>query len=390
MKILIIRNYPSYMRISNGTYNIQEVGLAKALVRKGHQCDVLFWTNGKEEVVEVPVDCVGIVRVYYRRGYSILKNAVYLGCRKLFDEYDILQPSEYNQIQSWLLAGKYPRKTVIYHGPYYCAFNKRYNLMCKLFDALFLRRYIKRGTKFLAKSSLAKEFLLQKGIRSENIEVVGVGMDSQMLTSVNNSCDSPLYHRMCADVGLKLLYIGRLEPRRNIPFLLSVFRRVLEKNPEATLYIIGTGDLKYKEMVVSLIDEFQLRDRVCWQDKLEQKYLSKIYKMADFFLLPTQYEIFGMVLLEAMYYGKVVLTTYNGGSSMLVQNGENGFVLDNLDDKAWADCIGDLYSNTVTMKSVGEHATATVSERYIWDSLTEQFVEQYEAKKEEKPRGRLC
>ena len=42
MKILIIRNFPSYMAVKNNTYNIQEVGLAKALVRKGHFCDIIF------------------------------------------------------------------------------------------------------------------------------------------------------------------------------------------------------------------------------------------------------------------------------------------------------------------------------------------------------------
>ena len=60
---------------------------------------------------------------------------------------------------------------------------------------------------------------------------------------------------------------------------------------------------------------------------MEQKYLSDVYNLADFFLLPTKYEIFGMVLLEAMYYKTVVLTTDNGGSSTLIDNGRNGYIL---------------------------------------------------------------
>lgn len=52
MKILIIRNFPSYMSVKNNTYNIQEVGLAKALVRKGHICDIVFWTDKEEEIVK--------------------------------------------------------------------------------------------------------------------------------------------------------------------------------------------------------------------------------------------------------------------------------------------------------------------------------------------------
>ena len=44
------------MAVKNNTYNIQEVGLAKALVRKGHFCDIIFWTDKAEETVDVPVD----------------------------------------------------------------------------------------------------------------------------------------------------------------------------------------------------------------------------------------------------------------------------------------------------------------------------------------------
>lgn len=54
-----------------------------------------------------------------------------------------------------------------------------------------------------------------------------------------------------------------------------------------------------------------------------------VYQQADFFLLPTEYEIFGMVLLEAMFFRRVVLTTPNGGADMLLRSGENGIVLEN-------------------------------------------------------------
>lgn len=377
MKILIIRSYPSYMAVTNATYNIQEIGLAKALARKDHQCDVLLWTDKQEEVREVPVGGAGVVRVYYRRGCTALKNTVYVGCKELYDAYDILQPSEYNQIQSWLLAGKYPGKTVIYHGPYYCAFNKRYNLMCKVFDAFFLNRYRKLGTKFLTKSAMATDFLLSKGIREDNIATVGVGMDGQMLMSPKGQCDDLLYHQIGSDDSLKLLYIGKLESRRNIPFLLQVFQCVLKRHPAARLYIIGDGEESYKNKVRSLIEECGIKDRVQWQEKMEQKYLSQIYSCADFFLLPTRYEIFGMVLLEAMYYGNIVLTTQNGGSATLIRHGENGFVLDMDDADSWAERIISIYRNSVAMQEISDYAVKTVSNKYTWDALVDAFVKQY-------------
>ena len=73
----------------------------------------------------------------------------------------MLQTAEYNQMFSWHLAGKYPEKTVVYHGPYYSPFNRNYNRMCRVFDVLFVGRYRRRGTRFLTKSELARKFLLE-------------------------------------------------------------------------------------------------------------------------------------------------------------------------------------------------------------------------------------
>lgn len=375
MKILIIRNYPSYMSVDNNTYNIQEVGLAKALVRRGHICDIVFWTDKDEETKIIPVDDYGVVHAFYRHGKTLLKNTVFTQCTSLFDKYDILQPAEYNQIQSWILAKKYPQKTIIYHGPYYSPFNKRYNLMCKVFDLLCLNQYIRKKTKFLVKSRMAKELLTRKGIKSVDVKVVGVGIDSQMLSANDEEICEPLFKAIeRQEKGIKLLYIGRFEKRRNIPFIIDVFEKVLEKKPDARLYMIGTGNPDYLKMSFDYMVKRGLRKKIVWQEKMEQKYLSSIYKKVDFFLLPTEYEIFGMVLLESMYYGNVVLTTLNGGSSTLIQSGKNGFILDK-EPEEWAKCVVDL-SDERKLK-ISKEATNTIMKNNTWDRLAPTFEREY-------------
>lgn len=381
MKILIIRNFPSYMAVKNNTYNIQEVGLAKALVRKGHFCDIIFWTDKAEEIVDVPVDKLGTVHVFYRCGKTVLKNTVYPNCNELFEQYDILQPCEYNQIQAWLLAKRYPEKTIVYHGPYYSPFNKRYNLMCKAFDVIFLRRYLRLNTQFMVKSNLAKKFLVDKGIKQSNVHTVGVGIDTQMLASNQELCDDEICRKMVADKDIiKILYVGRFEERRNIRFIIDIFHKVQENNDNVKLYLIGTGDKEYVQNCFSHINELRLEDKVVWQEKMEQKFLSRIYQMADFFLLPTEYEIFGMVLLEAMYYKNIILTTNNGGSSTLIENEVNGFVLENKDVDSWAKCIKEIYSNKRKLQEIQENAFLSVANKFTWDVLAEKFIEQYKNK----------
>ena len=378
MKILIIRNFPSYMAVKNNTYNIQEVGLAKALVRKGHACDIVFWTDKDEEVVEIPVDNIGRVQVFYRHGKSMMKNTIYIHCNELFARYDILQPCEYNQMQAWILAKKYPEKTIIYHGPYYSPFNKRYNLMCKIFDMLFLGRYLKQNTQFLVKSNMAGRFLIDKGIKSSNVHTVGVGIDTQMLSSNQFLCDDRIYRKMLQDKEtINILYIGRFEERRDIHFIIDVFQKVRMGNDKAILYMIGTGDKEYLDNCFSYIKELGLEDKIVWQEKIEQKFLAKIYQLADFFLLPTEYEIFGMVLLEAMYYKTVVLTTENGGSSTLIQNGFNGYIMQRKNKWEWANLILDTCENKRQMKKMQDNAFYTIDKYYTWDVLAESFLTQY-------------
>jgi glycosyltransferase involved in cell wall biosynthesis len=380
MRILLIDNYPEYRAVSNSTYNLQELGLAKALVRAGHVCDILFWTNKDESEVRIPINgknSSGIC-VYYRRGKTALKNTIYSGCNKLFESYDILQPCEYNQMQAWILAKRYPNKTIIYHGPYYSPFNKRYNLACKIFDLLFLNRYIKLGTPFVVKSELAKQFLIGKGIASNNISVAGVGIDVDMLESNEQLSENQFYLDMKNGTSYpKILYIGKIEPRRRTDFLFDVFFKVLQEIPDSSLYMIGDGEDNYVNGVMEYAKSLKIQDKIIWKRKMEQKYLSNIYKLGDFFILPTEYEIFGMVLLEAMYYRNVVVTTDNGGSSTLIDTGKNGFVLDSFDADKWADLILKMSKQTVKCEQIKDNARETINSNFRWDSLVDTFINQY-------------
>jgi len=379
MKILIIRNFPSYMSVIRNTYNIQEVGLAKALVRKGQDCDILFWTDKEEENITIDAGDNKSITVFYRRGITKLKNTVYDHCGELFEKYDILQPCEYNQIQSWILAKKFPEKTIIYHGPYYSKFNKNYNRMCKVFDMFFKKSYVRLDTPFIVKSHLSREFMLSKGISPENITMAGVGVDTQMLISDHEQCTEPLYKDISENKSdIKLLYIGRLEPRRNIRFIFETFSLLHKKFPATKLYMIGTGEREYVSRVFDFAKQAGIMEHIVWQEKMEQKYLSSIYSQADYFILPTEYEIFGMVLLEAMYFNTVVFTTRNGGSSVLINNRENGFIMERLDPSEWANMIADCINHPDMAKRVACRASETISSNFTWDRLSDKFIAAYQ------------
>lgn len=384
MKILIVRNYPNLMKIQNQSYNIQELGLARALAKKGHTCGIVFWTGKEDEQIEIPTQYEGSITVYYIHAPNILKNSIYpKRLDTLANEYDIVQMSEYNQYMSWKYAKNFRDKTVILHGPYYSPFNIRYNLLCRAFDLFFLNRYKKLGTQFMVKSALAEQFLTDKQIQKEHIAKVYVGIDEAALHHEQSDRLPDFIENVLQEESKILLYIGRLEERRKSLFLLDVFAQVLLKDPDVKLVVVGDGDEKYKKAFASHMEELGVTERVLWSLRLEQKYLSHLYEKADVFLLPTEFEIFGMVLLETMYFSKVVVTSYNGGSATLIQNGKNGVYLDSFDTGVWADAVHGLLKDDARRKEMGELAHQTIANGFLWDTVSQRYLACYKKKLEE-------
>ena len=99
--------------------------------------------------------------------------------------------------------------------------------------------------------------------------------------------------------------------------------------------------------------------------------------MADIFLLPTEYEIFGMVLLEAMYYKTIVLTTDNGGANTLITDKKNGFIMKELNSCLWAERIEKLAKDTGRIQNIKDDAHSTIKEGFTWDVLAGAFIDSY-------------
>lgn len=376
MKILILRTMANVLKLS--TYNLQEVGLAKALIRLGHHCDILYYTDEKKDRREtITFDGDKTITILWMHGYNILYEAVYPSLKKIVDDYDIIQVSDYVGFTSVWLNAKHQDKTVNYQGPYYCPYNKKDILRTSVMDRVLLPFSRKSTMVVGTKSELATKYIKEKHI--DDVTTLGVGIDLDNLTPPDQA-EVPRFVNEVKEKkqSLKyLLYIGRLEERRNILFLLDVFHKVAGKDGDIRLVMIGKGDKEYVDACWEKMDRLGLRDKVIYSPQLEQKFVREMYRCCDLFLLPTRYEIFGMVLLEAMYFGIPVLTTFNGGSCTLIRDDENGFILDEMDPDKWADKILTLLDKPEHLAEVARKASDTIANKYTWDALAPRFLELY-------------
>ena len=301
------------------------------------------------------------------RAKKILNNAFFE--KKLYDiikNYDIIQTAEYDQLANIKLRKKLKDKLIIYHGPYASKYTKKYNIKCILSDFLIFFNKEYKNTVCLTKSNLATQFLKNKGFT--NVKTIGVGLDTdRFIKNGANKESKPEYQ------GKNLLYIGKIEDRRNPLLLLEILNKI-EDNIK--LIVIGNGNRKYLKKFEENIKKYNLEKRIIYKSKMEQRELRKIYENNNVFLFPSKYEIFGMVLLEAMYFNNIVISSVNGGSTTLIKDKINGYIIDGFDVDKLVLKINEIISDK-NNKDVMVKASNTIKQEYTWDKLVNKFIKGY-------------
>lgn len=376
MKILIVKSTANFVDIEkSNAYNLQEIGLARALNRIGHSCEVVYYGKFGNKDIPISYNEEGKTFIFhYLRAKTIFNDCIYKGISRLIDECDIVHVGGYDTFTALWLSLKYPRKTIIYNGTYYSYFNKGYNRKCAFVDKIFVPFYRWKKIQFDTKSHLSELFLRSKGIKE--VTTIGVGIDLSIIENrAEKENDFIESIKLIKNTGNHLLlYVGRIEPRRNIKFIFDIIKEVKTRN-KVKLLVIGKGDELYTGSCFEYARTIGVDKDIIYKEFLDQKYLKAIYELSDVFLLPTIYEIFGMVLLEAMYYKVPVISTLNGGSDLMIKDSVNGFIAENSNIKKWGDTVTKIINDPKLSEQIGENAHETIKQNFTWDALAVKFIE---------------
>ena len=99
--------------------------------------------------------------------------------------------------------------------------------------------------------------------------------------------------------------------------------------------------------------------------------------MAKAFLLPSKQEIFGMVLLEAMYLRTPVITSLNGGSSMLIEGKETGQIVEEFEVEQWVDAIFRYIDNPTYTEKITNNAHSLIRDEFNWKVLALKMLNRF-------------
>ncbi len=177
------------------------------------------------------------------------------------------------------------------------------------------------------------------------------------------------------DGKLNILFVGRLEKRKGLNYLLKAYKRVKEEFSNSRLIIVGPGTRlrhKYEKQVMrSALEDVAFVGYVAYDE------LPRYYKTADIFCSPaTGRESFGIVLLEAMAIGKPIVASDIDGYASVMTHGVEGLLVPPRDDKALAQSLISLMTDKSLRQQMGDKGRGKALE-YSWEHIAQRVSDYY-------------
>jgi phosphatidylinositol alpha-mannosyltransferase len=176
------------------------------------------------------------------------------------------------------------------------------------------------------------------------------------------------------DGKTNILFVGRLEKRKGLRYLLDAYSRLQRELPNIRLLVVGPGNLdKESHRILSARNP----QNVVLVGKVSYRDLARYYATADIFCSPaTGAESFGIVLLEAMAAGKPVVASNIEGYDGIVSHGKQGMLVPKRDPEALSNTLAYLAHNPDLRVRMGMQGRQMV-EPYRWSSVSRRVEEYY-------------
>jgi D-inositol-3-phosphate glycosyltransferase len=210
-----------------------------------------------------------------------------------------------------------------------------------------------------------------------NIEIIPCGTEIDRFGQIDRSSAR---QKLGIDPAEKMvLYVGRFDPRKGIETLVrAAGRPEVRDQPNLGLYIAGGSregqkDAKERDRIEGIVNRLQLGDRTTFLGRLDRDVLALYFAAADVCVVPSHYEPFGLVAIEAMASRTPVVASAVGGLQFTVVPEETGLLAPPQDEAAFANAIARLLSNPEWCQKLGEKARDRVAAKFSWDGVATQL-----------------
>lgn len=239
-----------------------------------------------------------------------------------------------------------------------------------------LRKYITRKVDaIVVPGTMSRDFYIGEGAQPEKVFIAPDALDNEMFTQQSSKFKKEK-ESIKRELGIRnkkvILYVGQLIERKGVRYLIEAYDELKKDYGDACLVIIGDGPLR-NELEGICVKE-NIKD-VHFTGNKSQIELPKYYSIADFFVLPTLEDIWGLVVNEAMACGLPVISTKAAGCAVdLIIPGENGFIVDEANADQLCSAMKKVILDEALARKMGNKSVEVIGSRYTLEEMVNGFV----------------
>lgn len=200
------------------------------------------------------------------------------------------------------------------------------------------------------------------GVHRDMVRIIPNGVDPDQFTGLSEEPRVAIGPQEKA-----IVFLGRLVPEKGVWQLISAMPQVLERIPNAKLYIGGRGP--QKPILEEKVAELGLEEQVVFAGFLKEKDRNYVYNRADVAVFPSLYEPFGIVALEAMATRTPVVVSDVGGLAEIIAHRETGVKVPAGKIPDLAEAIIEVLEDPRMAGQIAENAWAEVNRVYSWEAI---------------------
>lgn len=230
----------------------------------------------------------------------------------------------------------------------------------------YWERYVYFNAKniFAVSSSIKQEIISNYLIKKEKIQIISNGLNRQIFKKINS------IKRDC----LKLIYVGKISPRKNINDLIEILNLLVNKHGQQfQLFIVGNGDKKYSQKIQNKVHCYNLSQHVHLIKYNSDKLLNILYEQAGIFVFSSLSEGMPLVLIEAMSKGLPIIAYDVIGVKDVVQHNKNGYLINVGDIGNFAKKILYLFSHKEIYKKYSINSLKRVDD-FNWQVSIKKLI----------------
>jgi D-inositol-3-phosphate glycosyltransferase len=239
------------------------------------------------------------------------------------------------------------------------------------------RDVVRQADRLICATPHERDFLVQLyGADWDCIDVVPPGVDLDLFSPGDQAAA-----RASLGLGLEpiVLFVGRMEPLKGVDILIRA-AGVVELDTTFTVLVAG-GDPERDQSTTAQLEQLAvdlgIGEQVQFLGTLPREQLPSYYRAADVCVVPSYYESFGLVAVEALASGTPVIATRVGGLQYTVHDGQTGYLVSWRCPEPFAERMETLLENDELRGRFAAAAPESVRQ-FSWDQVADQIVEVYE------------